>query len=165
MKNSTKITLTVALLSTLVLGNVVKAVNTTQKQGIVATVKTHTKIVQVAEAIDGDGEGETNDDIKESQESAQLESLAKITPQQAQQVAEEVIGSQATAVRLENEDGNLVYSVIIGQNDVKIDAGNGTFLYSDNPKAEVNEKNLPYSSIRISESINGDGDGETNDDH
>ena len=43
---------------------------------------------QVVEPAEGDGDGEENDDAKEQQESAKLQKLAKITPQQAQQAAE-----------------------------------------------------------------------------
>jgi uncharacterized membrane protein YkoI len=164
MKNSTKITLAVALLGTLGVGSLVKVVNPTQAKTPVTTISQHDKTDQVAEALGGDGDGETNDDVKEQQESARLQSLAKITPQQAQQAAEKAVGGQATRVQLENEDGNLVYSVLIGEKDVKVDAGNAKILYTENPGSEVNEKNRPHSSIRLSEGAGGDGDGETNDD-
>lgn len=95
---------------------------------------------------------------------ASWQSLAKITPQQAQQAAEKAVGGQATRVQLENEDGNLVYSVIIGQNDVKVDAGNGRVLYTDSLQAETDESKRPHSSIRISEGPEGDGDGEIDED-
>lgn len=116
---------------------------------------------QVAEASDGDGE--TNDDMKDQQESAKLQPLAKITPQQAQQSAEQVAGGKASSVKLENEDGNLVYAVVIGQQEVKVDAGNGKVLYTDREGSEQNESTRPRSSIQVTQS-NGDGDGEANDD-
>lgn len=46
-----------------------------------------TKIAQKS-----DGDGETNDDQQEQQEQAKLQSLAKITPEQAQQAAELMLG-------------------------------------------------------------------------
>jgi uncharacterized membrane protein YkoI len=164
MKNSTKITLSIALVSILGVGGLVRAVNANQAKTPVATISQHHKIAQVSEVSGGDGDGETNDDVQEQQESAQLQSLAKITPQQAQQAAEKAVGGKATHVQLENDDGNLVYSVIIGQKEVKVDAGNAKVLYTESPHSEVNEKTRPHSSIRLSEGAEGDGDGETNDD-
>ncbi len=116
---------------------------------------------QGSEASDGDGE--TNDDVKDQQESAKLQPLAKITPQQAQQAAEQVGGGKASTVKLENEDGNLVYAVTIGQQEMKIDAGNGKVLYTNKVGNEQNEGVRARSSIQVTQS-NGDGDGETNDD-
>jgi uncharacterized membrane protein YkoI len=166
MKNSTKIILGITLLSTLSIGSLARAVMTTQVKSPspVAVISSQHKPYQVAEAVGGNGDGETNEDAEEQQESAKLQSLAKISPQQAKQSAEKAIGGQASRVKLENEDGNLVYSVIIGEKDVKVDAGNGKILYTDNPNAETNEKNRTHSSIRISEEPEGDGDVETNDD-
>jgi hypothetical protein len=54
--------------------------------------------------------------------------------------------------------------VIIGQNDVKVDAGNGTVLYTDSLQAETDESKRPHSSVCISEDGGGDEDGEVNDD-
>ncbi|MEA5532954.1 PepSY domain-containing protein [Crocosphaera sp. XPORK-15E] len=164
MKNSTQLTLGIALLSILGLGSLARAVSTTQVKSPVAVISSEHKSYQVAEAAEDDEDGENDDDAHEKQESANLQSLAKISPQQAQQVAEKSMGSQATKVELENEDGNLVYSVIIGEKDVKVDAGNGKILYIDNSNAETDEKNRPQSSIRVAEDAEGDGDGEMNDD-
>lgn len=118
MKNSSKIILGITLLSTLGIGSLARAVMTTQVESPVAIISSQQKPYQVAEAAGGDGDGETNDDAQEQQESANLQSLAKISPQQAQQTAEKAIGGQASRVNLENEDGNLVYSVIIGEKDM-----------------------------------------------
>ena len=175
MKNSAKIGLTSALFSNLGAGTLIKAVHATQTQNLVEAVKPasihaiapNNPLAQVAEAPEGDGDGETNDDAKEKQESARLQSLSKITPEQAQQSAEKAVGGKASRIKLENEDGDLIYSVLIGENDVKVDAGNAQVLYIENTKnhlSKVNEKSRPHSSIRLSEGAGGDGDGETNDD-
>lgn len=113
---------------------------------------------QQTEASDGDGE--TNDDVEEQQEAAKLQPLAKITARQAQQAAQTSVGGQASKVELENEDGNLVYAVKIGQQEVKVDAGNGRVLYSENENQEneKNEASRPKSSIQVP-----NNDGETND--
>lgn len=113
---------------------------------------------QQTEASDGDGE--TNDDVEEQQEAAKLQPLAKITAQQAQQAAQTSVGGQATKVELENEDGNLVYEVKIGQQEVIVDAGNGRVLYSENENQEdeKNEASRPKSSIQVP-----NNDGEANE--
>ena len=116
-----------------------------------------------AEPATGDGDGETNDDAKEQQESTKLQSLAKITAQQARTVAEAAQGVQATSVKLENENGNIVYSVAIGGSEVTVDAGNGRILATTNSQngKEGAEQNMPKSSIQAAADV-GDGDGETN---
>jgi hypothetical protein len=116
--------------------------------------------VKLAEVSDGDGE--TNDDAQDKHESAKLQSLAKITAPQAQRAAEASSGSRASRVKLENEDGNLLYAVTIGQKEVKVDAGNGQVLYTEAINSKDNQTKHPNSSIRVADQ--GDGDGETNDD-
>lgn len=110
---------------------------------------------QQSEASDGDGE--TNDDAEEQQEAAKLQPLAKITAQQAQQAAQTAVGGKASSVKLEDENGNLVYAVEIGKQEVKVDAGNGRVLYSENKNQEdeKNEASRPKSSIQIP---NNDGE-------
>ncbi|HEY9709610.1 MAG TPA: PepSY domain-containing protein [Oculatellaceae cyanobacterium] len=132
------------------------------KQLKLLTITNSRSNTQVAEASDGDGE--TNDDVEEQQEAAKLQSLAKITPQQAQKAAETAKGGTANHVKLENEDGNLVYAVKIGQQEVKVDAGNGQVLYIENANQEDknSEASRPRSSIQVTDT--SDGDGETNDD-
>lgn len=66
----------------------------------------------------------------------QRQALAKVTPEEAQaEGLKHVPGGSVLRVDLDDENGYLVYSVDIlkdGQsNDVKIDAGNGQFLYVD----------------------------------
>jgi Peptidase propeptide and YPEB domain len=164
MKNPTKIALAASLIGILGIAGVAKNVSASPSTIGVTVMPQHHNSTQVAEAAGGDGDGETNDDLIDKQEATRLQSLAKITSQQARKAAEADRRGKASSVKLENEDGNLVYSVAIGKDEVKVDAGNGKVLYTDNPKAETNEGKRPHSSIRISESPNGDGDGETNDD-
>lgn len=113
-----------------------------------------------------DTDRESNDDVEEQQEASQLQRLAKITPQQAQQIAEKAVGGQAQRVKLDNENGNLIYSVEIEQQEVNIDAGNGQVLYvqkttQDNEAME--EASRPRSSIQVPHSQ--DNEHETNDDN
>ncbi len=138
MKTSTKLILTAAAIGTLGLGGLAKLVNAAQMQSPVAVMPAAqvteksdgdseanpateapenalksqlqaNKPTQKAEASDGDGE--TNDDVKEQQESQKLQSLAKITSQQAQQAAEATVKGTASNVKLESENGSLVYAL------------------------------------------------------
>lgn len=194
MKTPTKLVLAAAAIATLGIGGLAKLVNATQTQSSIAVMPAAqvaeksdgdgeanpateapekapksqlqaNQLSQKSEASDGDGE--TNDDLKDQQEAKKLQSLAKITPQQAQQSAEAAEKGKAIRVKLENEDGDLVYAVVIGQKDVKVDAGNARVLYTESVngdrKDDKNDRNHPRSSIQVSQSA-GDGDGETNDD-
>ncbi len=167
MKTSIKVILVAATVGVLGMAGLAKAVLAGQNQSINATVPQHSSmIVQKTTEIGEKSDRETNDDVKDSQEASKLQSLAKITPQQAQQSAEAANqGVKASQVKLENENGNLVYAVTIGQTEVTVDAGNGKVLYTENDKeSEAKEGNHPRSSIQVSQSKVGDGDGETNDD-
>ncbi len=71
-------------------------------------------------------------ELPDSQESAQLNSLAKITKEQANQIALNNVQGTIKDSELENEDGSVVYNVdVVKDNvetEVKIDAGNGNVL-------------------------------------
>jgi uncharacterized membrane protein YkoI len=67
--------------------------------------------------------------LSESEESAALASLATITPDEALAAARAVVAGDSQKVELENENGSLVYSVQIGGQDVKVDAGTGAVLH------------------------------------
>jgi uncharacterized membrane protein YkoI len=168
MKTSTNLIVIGSLLGTLGLAGVARFVHATQPQPSIAIMPEHRNGSLMTKASDGDKE--TNDDAKgkaaDREESAKLRSLAKITAQQAQQAAESSQGGQAKGVKLENENGNLVYAVEIGNQEVTVDAGNGKILSTEmtNQKNGANEENHPRSSIQVSEALGGDGDGETNDD-
>jgi Peptidase propeptide and YPEB domain len=168
VKNSTILTLVAALLGTLGLGTMVHWVNAAQTQAPLAIMPEPRNSHPSAQTSDGDGE--TKDDAKEQaneqKESSKLKALAKVTPQQAQQAAEVAQGGKSSRVKLENEDGNLVYAVVIGQKEVKVDAGNGRILYTESLNHEDNkaESSHPRSSIQVSEAPGGEGDGETHDD-
>ncbi|WP_315790230.1 PepSY domain-containing protein [Fischerella sp. JS2] len=162
MKTSTKIILTAAFVGSLGVAGVARVVGAKQPLSSVGIVRQDHSKTQVAEASDGDGE--TNDDVQEQQEANKLQTLAKITPQQAQQAAEAFVGAKANSIKLENENGNLVYAVKIGQQEVSVDVGNSKVLYTENANQqdEKNEAMRPQSSIQVQEV--GDGDRETNDD-
>jgi uncharacterized membrane protein YkoI len=182
MKTFTKIILATVFVGTLAIAGLARNVDAQQPQSQVAVIKQqsvsqvtksdgdgeandateapentkYTKLAATPEASDGDGE--TNDDVKEQQESAKLQPLAKITAQQAKVAAETAQGNKASSVKLENEDGNLVYTVVIGKKEVTVDAGNAKVLYTEAANDETNEGSHPRSSIQVP------NDGETNDD-
>lgn len=162
MKTSTKIALVAAaLMGTLGFSGLMRSVYAKQSPSAIAVMPQHSGRTLVAQVSDGDGEAK--DDVEDHKEAAQLQSLAKISLQQAQQAAESAVGGKASSIELENEDGNLVYEVSIGQKEVIVDAGNGTVLYTENANQEddKNEASRPKSSIQIADTE--DGDGEVND--
>ncbi|GAA5514576.1 hypothetical protein Dcar01_03332 [Deinococcus carri] len=98
----------------------------------------------------GDNDAETQDDqtpayrssiqlppepqgaeVPDAQEEAQLRTLARITPQQATQAAQATVPGTVSSVKLEDEDGNLVYAALVGRTEVKVDAGNGRVLHQE----------------------------------
>jgi uncharacterized membrane protein YkoI len=89
------------------------------------------------EADEANEAAETDaEDQAENAESARLQSLARITPEQAKSAALAQVSGTLKKVELENEDGNVVYGVEIqtadgGDRDVKVDAGNGQVLHTE----------------------------------
>lgn len=92
--------------------------------------------------------------FEDQQETERLQSLAKITLEEAKQVAESAVGGTADSIELETEDGSLVYEVEIGQTEVYVDAGNGTVLYTENEddEDEISEASRPQGSIQVPDS-------------
>ncbi len=80
-------------------------------------------------------EGAGDQSASEAAEAASLQALAKITPEQAKAAALEAVPGTVVKVDLDNENGNVVYSVEVkatdGVHELKIDAGNGTVLAQD----------------------------------
>jgi hypothetical protein len=71
-------------------------------------------------------------------EPADLSTLAKIKADQAMGAAQAAFpGAAVKKVELDNENGCLVYSVVLSNGlDVKVDAGNGTVFRKETPSAE-----------------------------
>lgn len=69
-------------------------------------------------------------------ESSSLQSLAKINAEEAKATALKAVQGKIMNISLDNENGNVVYSVEVqtakGITDVKVDAGNGQILAQDN---------------------------------
>jgi uncharacterized membrane protein YkoI len=93
-----------------------------------------------------DNDTEVNDAIEKQNEAAESEALqakAKITADDAKNAALKAVSGTVKKVSLDNENGNVVYSVEIqtasGVVDVKVDAGNGQVLAQDRDNGEGNE--------------------------
>ncbi len=76
----------------------------------------------------------------EAGEAARFQSLARVTADQARAAAVAQVPGTVRTVELDNEDGNLVYSVEIattaGERDVKVDAGNARVLHVEKDDQE-----------------------------
>lgn len=67
-------------------------------------------------------------DGKEEANTQKLVKLAKITKAKARKIASQKYKGKFGKVVLENEDGNLIWSVEVGKHELTIDAGNGNIL-------------------------------------
>lgn len=99
--------------------------------------------IQGSVALPGEAQGT---EVPDAQEEAQYAALAKITPEQAKQAALSIASGPVSSVKLEDEDGFLVYKVMIGQKDVTVNAGNGKVLHqeaadTENEAGETGETN------------------------
>lgn len=112
---------------------------------------------QLAQSRASDGDGELPDQEEEQQEDAQLRSLARINADQARQSAEAIQHGTVDRITLDNEDGNLVYKVMIAQAEITVDAGNGKVLQVEQVSSESEQNDVPFSSsIQVPESQTGD---------
>lgn len=87
-------------------------------------------------------QGKEGAEVPDAQEQAQVQALARITAEQAKQAALAAVPGTVTSVKLGDENGSLVYEVIIGNTEVKVDAGNGKVLHqeaADNEQGGENE--------------------------
>ncbi|WP_243028720.1 PepSY domain-containing protein [Thermus albus] len=71
--------------------------------------------------------------VQEDQGGQSLQALAKVSAQQAVQAAQAALGTtqSPTKVRLSVENGYLVWEVVLGGQEVKVDAGNGQVLHKE----------------------------------
>jgi len=83
---------------------------------------------------------------QEGEQQATYSSLAKITLQQATSIASNAQSGNISKAELQNEDGFLVYNVVVVSPDkkiheIKVDAGNGSILRTDVDSAERKTEN------------------------
>ena len=68
--------------------------------------------------------GESREEVN----TPRLKKLAKVTAEQAKKIALGRFKGVVKQIDLENEDGNLIWSVEVGKHELAIDAGNGKIL-------------------------------------
>ncbi|PSN18093.1 peptidase [filamentous cyanobacterium CCP5] len=153
------------LLSALGIGGAVRSVYAIQSQRPATTTAQPSQSAvaqnseEAEEEADEPDDDEMDDDQEEQQEEAQLQSLAKITPQQAEEAARAVTSGTVSRVSLDNEDGSVVYKVIIGQSEVLVDAGNGTVLETETSGDESSPEAAPAGSIQVPDDDDGSAQG------
>lgn len=139
MKNPTRVILAAAFVSTLGVAGLARSVHASSST---VMLQTHSSTLMA----------QTAEETQDEQEGAKYQNLAKITPDQATKAAEATVKGKASSVELENEDGNLIYEVVIGKTEVAVDAGNGKVLYTeqvDQVEDEAAEASRPRSSIQV----------------
>lgn len=79
-----------------------------------------------------------NQDLSESRELAQIRSLATVSLEEAIAAAQKATGlsDAVTKAELGNDNGFLVWDIAIGDQEVKVDAGNGEVLQVQQADAE-----------------------------
>lgn len=125
--------------------------------GIVGFTSAHAPKQPVSAQADGESGDQTQDPSytssvtapeqngqSEADQPAALQSLAKISPDQARDAALVAVPGTAGNVELDNENGNVVYSVQVTDAsskviDVKVDAGNGSVLHQDSANDKAKE--------------------------
>jgi len=95
-------------------------------------------------SVSAPAEQENGPEVSEADESAALEGLATVTPDEAEAAALAAVPGTAVRPELENENGSVVYGVEVTQADgtvvdVKVDAGNGDVLAQEDESDEANE--------------------------
>lgn len=79
--------------------------------------------------------------MSEAEESKALQSQAKITPDQAKQIAEQKTGHKVTEVilNLSDEDGTIVYDITAGDKDVEVNAIDGSIYKIEQSDGETDD--------------------------
>ena len=106
------------------------------------------------------------DNQSEGAEAAAYSKLAKVTLDQAVKVAQSSLGnnSPATSAQLSNENGSLIWEVVIGQQAVKVDAGNAKVLETQPVNApEMADNGENYDQGQDGENNDQEQDGESYD--
>lgn len=105
----------------------------------------YTSSVTAPDTADGKGEEDGTED-DEAKEAADLAGLATISADGAKAAALAAVPGTVVESELENENGNVVYGVEIkaadgSMHDVKVDAGNGVVLATEDEGDESGEEN------------------------
>lgn len=120
-------------------------------------------------AVVNQREADSDNEIPDAQEQQMLQAKATITADQAKQAAQAKLGGTASSVQLEDEDGTVVYNVIIGNQEVKVNAADGTITKieaadTENESGDTEQMTTGHGNEPNDGATVSDGDGETNDD-
>lgn len=114
---------------------------------------------EIADQNEANAEAEQQDARAEQ---SSLQTKAKITADQAKQVSEAKLGGIATSVRLGDENGSIVYEVVVGSQEVKVSAIDGSILKIEQSGKEYKHgETLAQDKETIDD--NNQADMETND--
>lgn len=147
MKKPTKFILAAVFVSTLGIAGLGRSVYAMSNSAVRLQTYRSNQVAQASR-----GSAQIDDEAEDVQEGAKYRNLAKITPNQAKKAAETVMKGKASSVNLLNEDGNLIYEVVIGKTEIAVDAGNGKVLYTSKvgqPENQATETSRPRSSIQV----------------
>lgn len=89
------------------------------------------------------------EDVEEVAKAREFQVLPIITIQEAIAAAEAVTDEPPHTVGLENEEGNLVYEVAVGLQEIYVDAGNGEVLFVETEFGGDGGESLAQSSIQV----------------
>ncbi|MBD2093371.1 PepSY domain-containing protein [Microcoleus sp. FACHB-1515] len=84
----------------------------------------------VTEAIEQDDQDETDEDEDED-DATELQRLATVTLLQAVQTAEQSANAPAFSAELERENNQVIYAVMVGEQEFLIDASNGQVIATE----------------------------------
>lgn len=112
--------------------------------GLAMAEKGSTQAVQVQEpAYTGSIAVQSDDDSQaEGAETSRYQAMAKVSMDEAIKAAQAALNTTQAPARasLENENGYLVWEVVIGSQEVKVDAGTGKVLHTEQVSQEGHEE-------------------------
>jgi len=136
---------------------------TSNNPGVVQQAQTQ----EIADQTNANSAVEPSEDknsVSEQAEDKNLANLAKISAIEAQKIAETKVGGTASKTELENENGQPVYAVTIGTQEVKVDAVNGSVLRTESAddKSETADKTEEKGGTDEKDGIDHQFEGEEN---
>jgi len=121
-------------------GGVAAQISSRQDQTAMAQTSAQSTTITSSSVTDTSDQENYQELQDEEAENQALASSAKISAEQAKQVAEAEVGGTVTSSHLESENGIVVYEVKIGDQEVKVDANDGSVLKVESEKDDQNEK-------------------------
>ena len=132
-----------------------------------ADVVQQTQTQEIADQANTNSAIEPSEDknsVSEQAEDKNLSGLAKISASEAQKIAETKVSGTASKTELENENGQPVYAVTIGTQEVKVDAISGSVLRTESAddKSEASDKTEEKGGSDEKDGIDHQFEGEEN---